>query len=239
MLQSRPPGVFAFGAPAWNDSRCPEQAGEGVHAAMVPWVFALRLYSYGFQVPTRFLVFIRDTSHSSSFPEHSFHFTFEKNIHFSLDPVSPSHQTYPQPPHHLSPPFSAQLILELNIQPTPTPSQTQTQSDTTGTQLRPDPKSIRRPRSERPFLPSQSQEKNAPLPTYLHTRKYLGHFTTIYPSITIHHHPSMHHNARLRRRNPRQNHHSPTQPNPTQPGPNGESRRPGQRVGIRRYGYPG
>lgn len=23
------PGVFGFGAPAWNDSRCPEKAGEG------------------------------------------------------------------------------------------------------------------------------------------------------------------------------------------------------------------
>lgn len=66
-------GFFGFGAPAWNDSRCPEKAGEGIHAAMVSWVFALRLYSYGFQVHTRFLVFIRDTSHRSSFPEHSFY----------------------------------------------------------------------------------------------------------------------------------------------------------------------
>ena len=73
MLQSRHPGVFGSGAPAWNGSRCPEKAGEGVHAAMVPWVFAFGLYSYGFEVHTRFLVFIRDTSHSSSFPEHSFH----------------------------------------------------------------------------------------------------------------------------------------------------------------------
>ena len=31
---------FGFGAPAWNDSRCSEKAGERVHAARVPWVFA-------------------------------------------------------------------------------------------------------------------------------------------------------------------------------------------------------
>lgn len=196
VLQSRPPGVFGFGAPAWNDSRCPEQAGEAVHAAMVPRVFALKLYSYGLEVHTRFLVVIRDTSHSSSFPEHSFHLTFEKNIHFTLDPVSPSHQTYPQPPHHLSP-------------PPPPPSLRRSQySSLTSNQPQPHPKfkpnpdyseqptpsrsQVLRPTPERaPFSSFKVPKKKRP-PTYLPTYSKVPWSLRYYLSITIHPYITMH-----------------------------------------------
>ena len=67
-------GFFGFGAPAWNDSRCPEKAGEGGTCSDGALVVCLKVVLVRDSKSTPdFFVFIRDTSLSSSFPEHPFH----------------------------------------------------------------------------------------------------------------------------------------------------------------------